>query len=135
MNWEGFGVKRLLAMVLSLTGLALAGCVSLEKPAPDAETQSVEVVAIAPFGNGVFVDGGAERPEPVKDLPEGYGYIGDLGEDEALDSGLAGCRMYADLAFEPSECSDVYVCQPVGESGGEWAYVKYVRLLYGEAGI
>ena len=93
MNWEGFGVKRLLAMVLSLTGLALAGCVSLEKPAPDAETQSVEVVAIAPFGKGSFVDGGAERPEPVKDLPEGYGYIGDLGEDEALDSGLAGCRM------------------------------------------
>ena len=128
-------MKKLFIMILSLISLALAGCSSMEKPASDAETQSVEVVAIAPFGTGSFVDGGAERPEPVKELPGGYGYIGDLGEDEALDSGLAGCRMYADLALEPSECSDVYVCQPVGESGGEWAYVKYVRLLYGGARV
>ena len=32
---------------------------------------------------------------PVNELPEGYEYIGDLSEDAASDTGLAGCKMYA----------------------------------------
>ena len=133
-------MKKLLVIALGTVCLLLAGCSSSEEPAPDPtirpEMQIVERVVIAPFGRGGFIDvldEDTKKPEPLEELPEGYGYIGNLTEDQALDSGLAGCKVYADLTLDPSERRDVYLYQPVGENGGEWAYVKYVEILYGAA--
>ena len=135
-------MKKLMVIALGAACLLLAGCSSSEEPAPDPtirpEMQIVERVVIAPFGRGGFIDvldEDTKKPEPLEKLPEGYGYIGDLTEDQALDSGLAGCGMYTDLALDPSERRDVYLYQPVGENGGEWAYVRYVLMVYGGAQV
>ena len=125
-------MKKLLVIALGMAGLLLAGCSGLEKPEPtvEPETQDIQLTSIGPFDDkGSFIDASVR----LKELPEGYGYIGNLTEDQALDSGLAGCKVYADLTLDPSERRDVYLYQPVGENGGEWAYVKYVEILYGAA--
>lgn len=130
-------MKRILTVALGITmTFLLAGC-SAEKPVPDPTSdpsmQTVNRVVIAPFDDRrTFIDDDTEQPEPVAELPEGYGYIADLSEDQAVDSGLAGCKVYADLRLDLSEREDAYLYQPVGESGEEWAYVRYVELKYGE---
>ena len=32
---------------------------------------------------------------PVDELPDGYEYIGELAKEQANDTGLEGCKMYA----------------------------------------
>ncbi len=70
---------------------------------------------------------------PVNELPEGYEYIGDLSEDAASDTGLAGCKMYA--VKEKNSFEDFYLYQECGTPINEdtvdttqrqWAYVQWV---------
>lgn len=70
---------------------------------------------------------------PVNELPDGYEYIGDLTEEQANDTGLAGCRMYA--ITESDSLSDIYVYQECGTPIDEntldstklqWAYVQWI---------
>ena len=70
---------------------------------------------------------------PVNELPEGYEYIGDLSEDAANDTGLAGCKMYA--VKEKNSFEDFYLYQECGTPISEdtvdttqrqWAYVQWV---------
>ena len=70
---------------------------------------------------------------PVNELPEGYEYIGDLSEDAASDTGLAGCKMYA--VKEKNSLEDFYLYQECGTPVSEdtvdttqrqWAYVQWV---------
>ena len=49
---------------------------------------------------------------PVNELPDGYEYIGDLTEEQANDTGLTGCGMYA--VTERDHPSDIYVYQECG---------------------
>lgn len=49
---------------------------------------------------------------PVNELPDGYEYIGELTEEQANDTGLAGCKMYA--IMEHGSLSDFYVYQEYG---------------------
>lgn len=48
---------------------------------------------------------------PVDELPDGYEYIGDLPEEFANDTGLAGCKMYAIKEFNTLR---------------QWAYVRWI---------
>ena len=70
---------------------------------------------------------------PVNELPDGYEYIGNLTEEQANDTGLAGCGMYA--VTERDSLSDIYVYQECGTPIGEntldstklqWAYVQWI---------
>ncbi len=70
---------------------------------------------------------------PVNELPDGYEYIGELAEEQANDTGLAGCKMYA--IIERDSLSDFYVYQecgtPIDESTIDttklqWAYMQWV---------
>ena len=70
---------------------------------------------------------------PVNELPDGYEYIGELTEEQANDTGLAGCKMYA--IMERDSFSDFYVYQecgtPIDESTIDttklqWAYMQWV---------
>lgn len=72
---------------------------------------------------------------PVNELPDGYVYIGELTEDEAYNTGLAGCKMYADS--EKESMSDFYLYQECGTPVSEdtvdttqrqWAYVQWIIL-------
>ncbi len=70
---------------------------------------------------------------PVNELPDGYEYIGELTEEQANNTGLAGCKMYA--IIERDSLSDFYVYQecgtPIDESTIDttklqWAYMQWV---------
>ncbi|MDE6318155.1 MAG: hypothetical protein K2M22_00260 [Lachnospiraceae bacterium] len=70
---------------------------------------------------------------PVNELPDGYKYIGELTEEQANDTGLAGCQMYA--VMERDSISDIYVYQECGTPIDEntldstklqWAYVQWI---------
>ena len=70
---------------------------------------------------------------PVNELPDGYEYIGELTEEQANDTGLAGCKMYA--IMEHGSLSDFYVYQecgtPIDESTIDttklqWTYMQWV---------
>ena len=70
---------------------------------------------------------------PIDELPGGYEYLGDLPEDAANDTGLAGCKMYA--VKELDSLSDFYLYQECAASVDEntvdatrrqWAYVQWV---------
>lgn len=71
---------------------------------------------------------------PVKELPEGYTYLGDLQKEEANGTGLEGCKMYA--VAELNSLSDFYLYQECGTPIDEntidstklqWAYVQWVK--------
>ena len=136
-------MKRLLIMALGMAVLLLAGC-SSEKPTPEPTVEpkmlGLEFITIYPFEDqGGFTIDNPNQSGALEELPGGYGYIGDLSKDgwgvngnnEMRDAGLKGCKVYANLSLDPSERKDVYLYQPVGEDGEEWAYVKYVKILYG----
>lgn len=70
---------------------------------------------------------------PVEDLPDEYTYIGDLSEEAANDTGLAGCKMYA--VKEKDSFDDFYLYQECGTPIDEntvdttqlqWAYVQWI---------
>lgn len=71
---------------------------------------------------------------PVKKLPDGYSYLGELTEEQANDTGLAGCKMYAYTVLD--SIPDFFVYQECGTPIDEntldltklqWAYVQWIR--------
>lgn len=69
----------------------------------------------------------------VSELPEGYEYVGDLSEDEANNTGLAGCKMYA--VKEKDSFHEFYLYQeckaPINENTADstqlqWAYTQWI---------
>lgn len=70
---------------------------------------------------------------PVDELPGGYAYLGELSAEDANDTGLEGCKMYAVL--EKNSFTDFYLYQECGTPIEEntldpeqrqWAYVQWV---------
>lgn len=70
---------------------------------------------------------------PVDELPDGYAYLGELSEEDANDTGLGGCKMYA--VPEKDSFTDFYLYQECGTPIDEntvdlkqrqWAYVQWV---------
>lgn len=69
---------------------------------------------------------------PESELPYGYEYAGTLSDEQANDTGLAGCEYYAD----PSDGDSFYVFQECGTpisintvdtTQRQWAYVRWIR--------
>ncbi len=118
-------MKRLIALVLMLTfAFTLAGCTSQQAETKTGDTAPTITIYeknyVAPY-------------MPVDELPDGYTYIGDLSEEDANDTGLAGCKMY--VIKELDSLSDFYLYQecgtPIDESTVDttqlqWAYVQWV---------
>ena len=70
--------------------------------------------------------------KPISKLPDNYEYCGTLSDEEANDTGLAGCKYYA---LTDGTMNDIYVYQELAphfdESSGEiirskWAYVHWI---------
>lgn len=70
---------------------------------------------------------------PVDKLPDEYEYIGELSEDAANDTGLAGCKMY--VVAEKDSLLDFYLYQECGtpisidtvdNTQRQMAYVQWV---------
>lgn len=71
---------------------------------------------------------------PISELPDDFEYMGEITADEANDTGLQGCKYYANKHI--SSFDEFYVYQecgtPIDESTidstqRQWAYVKWVR--------
>ena len=72
---------------------------------------------------------------PVKELPEGYTYLGELTKDQAYTTGLEGCKIYA--VAELDSLHDFYLYQECGTPIDEntidntkiqWAYTQWVEV-------
>jgi hypothetical protein len=101
-------MKRIFALALAL-GIVLS-LVSCSKTQSEEETRTEILSDIAP--TIVIGDRSYNAPGmPVSELPEGYDYIGDLSEEAAYNTGLAGTPMYAE---SQSDFVDFYLYQECG---------------------
>jgi hypothetical protein len=101
-------MKRIFALALAL-GIVLS-LVSCSKTQPEEEARTEILSDIAPtilIGDRKFNAPGM----PVNELPEGYDYIGDLSEEAAYNTGLAGTPMYAESS---EDFVDFYLYQECG---------------------
>lgn len=117
-------MKKLRVFVLVLTFvLTLVGCGNK----PKADTGDLPPM--------ITIDGYSYVAPymPVDGLPDGYAYLGELSEEDANDTGLAGCKMYAVL--EKDSFTDFYLYQECGTPIDEntldpeqrqWAYVQWI---------
>ena len=113
-------MKRIIAIVLLVTGLLSVGCnkqVDEGEPAPRIVINNHHFFA---------------RSMPVNELPEGYEYIGVLSKESANNTGAEGYKMYA-LKEKDSFCG-FYLYQETGTPIGDnlidstkrqWAYVYW----------
>ncbi len=72
---------------------------------------------------------------PVNELPDGYSYLRELTEEQANDTGLAGCKMYAKTVLDSIPDFYVYLqCgTPINENtinseDIQWAYVQWIKV-------
>ena len=123
--------KRLCLLFLLCWGLGsvLAGCSGAEEESSLPHKWDVRPMII--MDGKKYIDVGW----PVNVLPEGYGYVGDLTEEEAFNTDLAGKRMYAAAAGGDRE--DFYLYQECGTPVSEdtidgtkrqWAYMQWILL-------
>ena len=118
-------MKKLAGFILTLAiAMALAGCSIDENTEKSGDTAP----AITLYGRQY-----AAPDMPIDELPDGYEYIGDLPENAANDTGLAGCKMYA--VKELDSFPDFYLYQECGTpiDGNtvdatqlQWAYVQWI---------
>lgn len=116
-------MKKLIVIVLCLMlAFSLIGCGAKESPVGDRPPM------ITIYGKNFMAS-----HMPISELPEDYKYIGELPEEAANDTGLAGCKMYA--VTELDTLSDFYLFQECGTpiSGNtvdstqrQWAYVQWI---------
>lgn len=122
-------MKRILsAMVSLLCVFSLTGCASNQGGQRDVQYDFRPMIVI---GDEKYID----PYMPVNELPEEYVYIGELTDDEAYNTGLAGCKMYANSDKE--RMCDFYLYQECGTPVSEdtvdstrrqWAYVQWIVL-------
>lgn len=116
--------RKWFCLVLLLLLLLLAGCSSAAEPVTGAAAPMITIYGrnyVAPH-------------MPVDELPQGYAYIGELSAEHANDTGLEGCKMYAEVTAD--SFTDFYLYQECGTPIGEnmvdstqrqWAYVRWIR--------
>lgn len=68
---------------------------------------------------------------PEDSLPDGYVYVGELSDEAANDTGLNGCKYYAnpdvpDIVYVYQECGTPVSRDTVDTMRRQWAYVQWV---------
>ena len=122
-------MKKILPLVLLLAVvLSFSGCGNQVKNKPPYEIMLPPMIDI--YGQKyTAVD------MPVKELPDGYTYLGELTKEEAYTTGLEGCKMF--VVAELNSIPDFYLYQecgtPIDESTidttkKQWAYVKWIQI-------
>lgn len=118
-------MKKLTALVLIMVCVLVAGCG--EKP----ETKTGDLPPMIDMAGQKYT-----APDmPVNELPEGYTYMGELTAEQANNTGLEGCKMYA--AAELDSIPDFYLYQECGTPVDDnivdnekiqWAYVHWIQV-------
>lgn len=119
-------MKKLIALVLVIIYvLCLVGCAQEKSDAPAGDLAPMLTI------NGVNY---RENSMPVAELSEEFVCMGEITTEEANDTGLQGCKYYANKYI--SSFDEFYVYQecgiPIDENTIDttqlqWAYVKWVR--------
>ena len=121
-------MKKTLLSFLIMMSLLLVGCTAAEKSKYGTDVGELPPALIM-AGQNFFAN-----TMSIDELPVDYEYMGDLTDEEANDTGLAGCKYYANKYI--SSFDEFYVYQecgtPIGENAAEntqrqWSYVKWVR--------
>ena len=117
-------MKRIIALVLGLIVISTLGACSSEPSGAFTGTLPPTII---------IDDRNYLAPNmPVNELPDGYEYIGDLSREEANNTGLEGCQMYA--FTEDDSLNDFYLYQKCGtpiskdtvdNTRIQWAYVQW----------
>lgn len=75
-----------------------------------------------------------ENTMPISDLSDDFECVGEITEEEANDTGLQGCKYYAnkylnsfDEFYVYQECGTPVDENTVDSTKRQWAYVKWVR--------
>lgn len=116
--------KSTMLICVLMVLLTLASCSSESNESPSGDTMSIITIY-----NKDYI----ASDRVASELPSGYEYIGDLPEDAANDTGLAGCKMYA--VKELNSLSVFYLYQEIESTTNEneaptkqpqWNYVRWV---------
>ena len=82
-------MKKTLLSFLIMMSLLLVGCTAAEKSKYGTDVGELPPALIM-AGQNFFAN-----TMSIDELPEDYEYMGDLTDEEANDTGLAGCKYYA----------------------------------------
>ena len=126
-----WAVVVVVAAAALAVGCTLAGAVEpdADKPGGEENVQWDEAPRLTLFGTRYRqID-----LTPLDALPEGYKYAGTLTEEQAGDTGAAGCPYYLDPRTD--SVPDVYVFMPytstglgaAGDTQGQWAFFRWVN--------
>ena len=114
-----------LALLLLLTGCSSTACTSERTEPVTGDTAPIITI----YGRNYVAP-----HMPVDELPKGYSYIGVLSEENANDTGLEGCKMYAEVSknsFENfylyQECGTPVNENMVDSTQRQWAYVQWIQ--------
>lgn len=119
-------MKRCMALILaSLCILVLVAC--------NQSSDETDAGALPPMltmnGENYFA-----KTMPIAELPDNFEYMGEITSDEANDTGLEGCKYYAnkyissfDTFYVYQECGTPIDKNTLDNTQRQWAYVKWVR--------
>lgn len=122
-------MKRLVALVSTLVCvLGLVGCGATLKSKDEAVTGDLPPMLI--IGGQYYL----ENTMPISDLSDDFECMGEITEEEANDTGLQGCKYYAnkylnsfDEFYVYQECGTPVDENTIDSTKRQWAYVKWVR--------
>lgn len=122
-------MKRLVALILTLVCISgLVGCEETLKSKNEAVSGDLPPVLIM-GGQQYF-----ENTMPISELSDDFECMGEITEEEANDTGLQGCKYYAnkylnsfDEFYVYQECGTPVDENTVDSTKRQWAYVKWVR--------
>lgn len=122
-------MRRWMLMVLTVICIfGMSGCGKTADGKGDVASGDLPPMLV--MGNCNYI----AREMPVSELPENFECMGEITEQEANDTGLQGCKYYANKYI--SSFDEFYVYQECGTPIDEntvdpeqrqWAYVKWVR--------
>lgn len=118
-------MKKSITLVLALVCvLGLVGCATKNEIDTGALPPMLTINGVNYFASTM----------PIAELPDDYECLGEITEKEANDTGLLGCKYYAnkyissfDEFYLYQECGTPIDENTVDPSQRQWAYVKWVR--------
>lgn len=118
-------MKKYIAFVFALACvLGLFGCATKNETDAGALPPMLTINGENYFANTM----------PIAELPDNYECLGEITAKEANDTGLQGCKYYAnkhissfDVFYLYQECGTPIDENTVDSTQRQWAYVKWVR--------
>lgn len=119
-------MKRLIALIL--TWVCMLGLVACNQ-SKDEPTAGGLPPMLTMNGENYLA-----KTMPIAELPDDFECMGEITADEANDTGLEGCKYYAnqylssfDEFYVYQECGTPIDENTVDSTQRQWAYVKWVR--------